>query len=105
MTNQKSDVRCQKSDDWIKLGVKIVLVCLLFSVFCPLAAFSGEKWPGVDETVVEKYAKEQGRAAREPFINTDQGDLLLFVFLTAGAIGGFAAGYYWRKLTEPVRKE
>ena len=37
--------------------------------------------------------------ARKPFINTDQGDLLLFVFLLAGTIGGFAAGYYWKELT------
>jgi hypothetical protein len=71
----------------------------LFTI-SPSAAFSAEKWPGVDESVVEKFAKEHGREAREPFINTDQGDLLLFVFLLAGAIGGFVAGYYWRTLTE-----
>ena len=61
-------------------------------------ALAAEKWPGVDESVVEKYAKEHGREAREPLINTDQGDLLLFVFLLAGTVGGFAAGYYWRML-------
>jgi len=61
---------------------------------------SEEKWPGVDKTVVERYAKEQGREAREPLINTDQGDLLLFVFLVAGAVGGFIGGYYWRVLIE-----
>lgn len=58
------------------------------------------KWPGVDEAVVEKLAKEHGRPSREPLINTDQGDLLLFLFLLAGAAGGFAAGYYWRMLME-----
>jgi hypothetical protein len=94
----------QKSG-WIRFGVKIFLVCLLSSVFCPLSAFSSDKWPGVDESVIEKYAKEHGREAREPFINTNQGDLLLFAFLIAGTVGGFAAGYYWRKLTEPGRKE
>jgi len=74
-----------------------LFLVLTFSLSSP--AFSAkEKWPGVDETVVEKYAKEHGREAREPFINTDQGDLLLFVFLLAGTIGGFAAGYYWRIL-------
>lgn len=88
----------QKTEDRIRFGIKIALVCLLFSVFCPLSAFSSEKWPGVDESVVEKYAKEQGRQAHEPLINTDQGDLLLFVFLIAGTVGGFAAGYYWRIL-------
>lgn len=57
-------------------------------------------WGGVDESVVEKYAEEHGRTARDPIINTDQGDLLLFVFLVAGAVGGFIGGYNWRRLTE-----
>jgi hypothetical protein len=52
----------------------------------------------VDEAVVEKIAKEHGREARKPLIDPGEGDLLLFLFLTAGAVGGFAAGYYWRKL-------
>jgi ABC-type cobalt transport system substrate-binding protein len=55
------------------------------------------EWSGVDETVVEKYAKEYGRSAREPFINTDQGDILLFVFCLAGTIGGFVMGYSFHK--------
>jgi|GEM_PF-576757 len=57
-----------------------------------------QKWVGVDERVVEKIAADHGRPPAEPLINTDQGDLLLFVFLGAGAAGGFAAGYYWHKL-------
>ena len=57
-------------------------------------------WAGVDETVIEKYAEEAGRSARKPLINTDQGDLLLFVFLVAGAIGGFVAGYSYRSLVQ-----
>ena len=61
-------------------------------------------WSGVDETVIEKFAEKAGRPAREPFINTDQGDLLLFVFLLAGAVGGFAAGYWFRVLFPPRRK-
>jgi hypothetical protein len=97
--------RSQKSDKKNNFRNVIVFVCLLSSVFCHLPAFGSEKWPGVDESVIEKYAKEHGREAREPFINTNQGDLLLFVFLIAGTVGGFAAGYYWRKLTEPGRKE
>jgi len=58
----------------------------------------GGSWTGVDETVVERYAAEAGRPAREPIINTDQGDLLLFVFALAGAGGGFVAGYYFHDL-------
>jgi ABC-type cobalt transport system substrate-binding protein len=82
---------------------RIVLLSLLVALCLCVSnspAFCEEtgKWPGVDESVVEKYAKEYGRAASEPFINTDQGDLLLFLFLLAGTVGGFAAGYYWRVL-------
>ena len=64
-----------------------------------------DKWGGVDESVVEKYAEEHGRKAVEPLINTDQGDLLLFVFLLGGAVGGFVGGYYWRELMERKPKE
>ena len=105
MRKQKTEVRSQKSDRKNDFREVIVIVCLLSSVFCHLPVAAAEKWPGVDETVVEKIAKEHGREAREPFINTDQGDLLLFAFLVAGTIGGFAAGYYWRKLTEPGQKK
>ena len=62
------------------------------------------KWRGVDETVVEKFAKDYGREARDPIINTDQGDLLLFVFLLGGATGGFIAGYCYRMLVVPSAK-
>jgi cobalt/nickel transport system permease protein/cobalt/nickel transport protein len=73
----------------------ILLVCCSFPA---LAEEQKPKWPGVDETVVEKYAKELGREARDPYINTDQGDLLLFLFALAGAVGGFVMGYYWHKV-------
>ena len=80
------------------LGVML----LLLTVFCmlPPVKAAGEKWPGVDESVIEKVAREHGREAREPLINTDRGDLFLFVFLLAGVVGGFIGGYYWRALTE-----
>jgi hypothetical protein len=58
-------------------------------------------WEGVDKTVVEKFAQQAGHPAREPFINTDRGDLLLFLFLLAGAVGGFIAGYTFRGLFPP----
>jgi hypothetical protein len=80
-----------------KLLLSVAFTLLLFYSL-QQSAFSAEKWPGVDESVVEKYAKEHGRKATAPLINTDQGDLLLFVFLLAGVIGGFIAGYSWRML-------
>lgn len=76
----------------------IMAVCLLGLNILPAAASCQEKWVGVDESVVEKYAKEHGRGKRVSYINTDQGDMLLFVFLIAGVVGGFGAGYCWRML-------
>jgi len=61
-------------------------------------------WEGVDKVVVERVAAEAGRPAREPYINTDQGDLLLCLFLLAGAIGGFIVGYTFRALFPPRKK-
>ena len=79
----------------------ITLMLISFGFLAHVTApHAEESWPGVDKTVVEKMAKEHGREARAPLINTDQGDLLLFVFLIAGVVGGFAAGYYWRVLME-----
>jgi ABC-type cobalt transport system substrate-binding protein len=82
----------------LEFGVRSFLIFILLSSLHLSLSAAGEKWPGVDESVIEKVAKEHGREAREPFINTDQGDLLLFVFLLAGAVGGFIGGYYWRAL-------
>lgn len=54
-------------------------------------------WNGVDSAVVERIASEHGHEAHGALIN---GDALLFAFLIAGVIGGFAAGYYYRALME-----
>jgi hypothetical protein len=62
-------------------------------------------WEGVDKTVIEKFAGEAGRPARQPLIDTDQGDLLLLAFLLAGGAGGFAAGYWFRVLFPPRRRD
>lgn len=78
----------------------IITGAVLILYFTGADVSFAEKWQGIDESVVEKIAKEHGREAKQPLINTDRGDLLLFVFLLAGGIGGFAAGYYWRILLE-----
>jgi len=82
------------------LGALFVLV-LLCAAKSPCAE---EKWQGIDETVVQKIAKEHGREAKKSLIDTGEGDLQLFAFLVAGAIGGFAAGYCWRMLLEGRKK-
>jgi hypothetical protein len=89
-------------------GYELRIIKTLYFIFIALTTLnsllltpaSAAKWSGVDETVVEKFAEEHGRPGSAPVINTDQGDLLLFMFLIGGLIGGFAAGYYWRMLTE-----
>jgi flagellar basal body-associated protein FliL len=85
-----------------RLKILLLNAILLLTVMFAFYFFTlGPKpWTGVDEAVVEKVAREHGREAKPPLINTDKGDLLLFVFLLAGVAGGFAAGYYWRVLTE-----
>jgi cobalt/nickel transport system permease protein/cobalt/nickel transport protein len=90
-------------------GGKNLLLMALFLAVLVTPSFAQEeekpKWPGVDETVVEKYAKELGREARAPFFDTDQGDLLLFLFALAGGIGGFVMGYYWHKVFVAGKKD
>jgi len=56
-----------------------------------------EKWAGIDEAVIEKYATDKGREAADPLFNVE-GDMLLFLFALAGAIGGFIIGYNWHKV-------
>jgi len=87
---------------------RIVLVALT-AIVVTLVASAGQMevyadWPGVDEAVVKKFAEQAGRPPRDPYINTAQGDLLLFCFLCAGTVGGFIAGYYFRALFPPKTK-
>lgn len=50
-------------------------------------------WVGIDAGVMERVAQEQGRAARAPFINTNAGDLLLFVFFAGAVVAGAVIGW------------
>lgn len=55
-------------------------------------------WTGIDISIVGKYAAKYGHPPRDPYINTDRGDLLLFVFTLAGVVGGFVIGFNVRRL-------
>ena len=83
--------------------VLITIVLWMLTFARPTAGAESPAWSGVDETVVERFATEAGRPPRDPYINTDRGDLLLFMFLVAGAGGGFLAGYAFRSLFPPQR--
>lgn len=54
-----------------------------------------ERWPGVDEAVVQRLAGEAGRRPWASLVDA-QGDLRAFLFLAAGIVGGFIAGYLYR---------
>lgn len=92
---------------------QIFLVFILLMVLSPVLFAEGQleknqipatqsseegAWTGIDVSIVGKYASKYGRPPRDPYINTDQGDLLLFVFTLAGVIGGFVIGFNARKL-------
>lgn len=79
----------------------IILPTLFFGLYFFFLA--PKSWEGVDEAVVEKIAAEHGREAAAPLVDPGSGDLLLFAFLAAGAVGGFTAGFYWRDLTSKGR--
>lgn len=79
---------------------KWIMLFFFFALLVYLGT-SSLSMPGQDETVsgiADKYAQEVGAGEREPYINTDKGDLLLFVFALGGATAGFVIGYNWRDI-------
>ena len=82
----------------MKKMVLILVSSLMLCLFVAVANAAEEKWPGVDGTVVEKYAVEHG-CPPKPHLIELEGDALLFAFLIAGVAGGFTMGYYYRDLT------
>ncbi|MFO7983937.1 MAG: hypothetical protein R6V08_10830 [Desulfuromonadales bacterium] len=83
----------------IRFLIPLILFCLSA---LPVAA--EEKWKGIDESVIEKYAQDRGADATDPFLPME-GDLLLFLFALAGGIGGFIMGYYWHKVIVAGKRE
>jgi cobalt/nickel transport protein len=82
-----------------------IVFCLMICLVCSVVVLSAEeKWKGIDETVVGRIAREHGREVSKSLIDTGEGDLQLFVFLAAGVVGGFVAGYCWRMLLEGKKK-
>lgn len=71
----------------------------------PVTQAKEDAWTGIDVSIVGKYAEKYGRPPRDPYINTDNGDLLLFVFTVSGVVGGFVIGFNARKLFYEQREE
>jgi cobalt/nickel transport protein len=85
------------------MRIFVISILLLGMLSGAALAEPETKWPGVDESVVKKFADGAGRPAWEPFLNLE-GDAQLFAFLMAGLVGGFTAGYYFRHLFPPKPK-
>lgn len=77
---------------------KLVIVFLFVAIHAVEVFGAQEPWTGIDVSIVGKYATSFGRPPRDPYINTDRGDLLLCLFTLSGVIGGFVIGYNWHKL-------
>jgi hypothetical protein len=84
-----------------KILLSIAVVAALAAVSYLVVQAVPEKYEGVDDTVVGKYAEKAGHPPRKALIDTDKGDLLLFFFLIAGVAGGFVGGYCYRELFAP----
>jgi hypothetical protein len=80
-----------------RLWWSYLAVLALLSAAASSRAGEPERWPGIDESVIEKVAAAGGRAAR-PLLFDLEGDLALFVFLCAGIVGGAVIGYCFRML-------
>lgn len=78
--------------------VLIVVAALTPTILQARKGDSAGDYMGIDATIMEARAEEAGRPARDPLINTDQGDLLLFVFMIGGLGSGIALGYFGRIL-------
>jgi ABC-type cobalt transport system substrate-binding protein len=87
-----------------RISGRFLVLLVLSAALMGGSASAAEKWPGIDEAVVNKIAREQGRPERPSLIPAAEGDLQLFMFLVAGVVGGFVAGYYWRVLLEGKKK-
>lgn len=83
----------------MKYVISIFIVLVILIIVSTLIVPQSE-WPGVDDAVIKRIAAEANCQPADPLLNI-RGDALLFVFLIAGAVGGFIAGYYFKTLFPP----
>lgn len=83
-------------------GKKVMLFALGFALLVVMAIVLGKAdFQGADVTVTtlaDRFARKVGAGSRDPYFNTDKGDLLLFLFALSGLVSGFFLGYQWRNL-------
>ena len=75
-------------------------ICLLIGTTVYMS-FNYREVKGTDDKIAEVtgvYARKAGVARRLSYINTDKGDILLFLFGFSGLVAGFYLGYHWRAI-------
>lgn len=76
-----------------------LIIIAVVATFLTAVLFTESQWQGdVTEGAAAPLAEKAGVAESQALPWKIDGDLLLFFFLSGGAIAGFAAGYYWRTL-------
>lgn len=89
----------------VAIAVVIAVAALSLTPTLLSAGRSHGGYVGIDESIMEKRAEEAGRTPHPPLINTDQGDILLFVFTVGGLGAGIFIGYLGRLLLVEGRVE
>lgn len=86
---------------------RTLIIVAVVLVFLLAVLMTESKWEGdVTESAAAPLAEKAGVGESHVLPWKIDGDLLLFFFLSGGAVAGFAAGYYWRVLfSESSRKE
>src|ERR1700694_2778021 len=88
-----------KNKWWLRI-LLFLGVCLLVGTTIYMS-FTFNEVKGTDDKigdVTRFYTQKAGVSQRAPYINTDKGDLLLFLFCFAGLVVGLYLGYQWRKI-------
>ena len=92
----------------MKGKVKLIIFLVFFILMVVSGLYLGHDYGGTDAVVndiANEYAVAVGAGERDPYINTDQGDLLLFLFALAGTVVGFYLGYQWRNIMDKKEPE
>lgn len=78
---------------------RTLIIVAVIAVFLVAVLMTESKWAGdVTESAAAPLAEKAGVEESQVLPWKIGGDLLLFFFLSGGAVAGFAAGYQWRTL-------
>ena len=82
----------------ISAAVVILVMAIVGSIALSDENVVREKglWSDATNVLSRQAAEQMGREARAPFINTEKGNMLVFLFTLGGVAAGFAIGYNWR---------